>query len=147
MLSRKQPNYPVFFLTNAGHQRYSDPRANSLQGAIRFARDASLVGIVALSTPLLECPELVHAVKALAPPPRSARPGSRVPAQSAGLLLLTWGKPNNNIDNARAQARTRPPPHTPIIHSIGPREQERYGVDAVIVDHVAHVRSGLAAKN
>jgi glycerophosphoryl diester phosphodiesterase len=43
-----------------------------------------------------------------------------------GLLLLTWGHENNNVECCRLQ--------------------EACGVDAVITDHVAHVRKGLVPK-
>ncbi|KJE95893.1 glycerophosphodiesterase GDE1, variant [Capsaspora owczarzaki ATCC 30864] len=46
MLSLKQPNYPVFFLTSAGwdNERFSDPRCNSIYWAIHFAKAANLLG-------------------------------------------------------------------------------------------------------
>jgi glycerophosphodiester phosphodiesterase len=109
MMALKQPNYPVLFLTSAGYDEvYADTRANSLRAALRFATTNSLLGIVSNARPFVQCPELVREVKA------------------AGLLLLTWGVDNNNIDAVRLQ--------------------EACGVDAVITDHVAHVRKGLTPR-
>ena len=45
MLSLKQPNYPVFFLTESGCEKYNDPRTNSLHEAVRFARQTDLMGM------------------------------------------------------------------------------------------------------
>src|SRR3954468_8804354 len=42
MLAFKQPNYPVFFLTDCGKTKMADARCNSLQEAIRFAKFADL---------------------------------------------------------------------------------------------------------
>ena len=47
-------------------------------------------------------------------------------AASAGLLLLTWGADNNNVEACPLQVAC--------------------GVDAVITDHVAHVRRGLVPR-
>lgn len=46
---------------------------------------------------------------------------------SSGLLLLSWGRDNNDIDSVKLQ--------------------EACGVDAVISDHVAHVRKALVARD
>eukprot|EP00045_Choanoeca_perplexa_P011801 m.126351 g.126351 ORF g.126351 m.126351 type:complete len:1100 (+) comp15773_c0_seq1:91-3390(+) len=109
VLALKQPHYPVFFLTSAGYsESYSNPWTNSLRDAVRFASQNNLLGIVSIATPIVKCPELVRQVKA------------------EGLLLLTWGKENNNVECCRLQ--------------------EACGVDAVITDHVAHVRKGLVPK-
>ncbi|KAI8067171.1 Glycerophosphoryl diester phosphodiesterase family-domain-containing protein [Gongronella butleri] len=84
-LNLKQPNYPVFFLTDAGTLPMADVRCNSLQGAIRFAKQADLLGIVAASEPILAAPRMVSIVK------------------EAGLLLFTYGVLNNEVENAVAQ--------------------------------------------
>ena len=104
-LSFKQPNYPVFFLTEGGLTQSTDPRCNSLQAAIRFAKSANLFGIVVHADPLLEAPVIIRKIK------------------ESGLILLTYGESNNNVSNVQFQ--------------------QSYGVDAVIVDHVAHIRKGL----
>ncbi|EGD73410.1 hypothetical protein PTSG_05107 [Salpingoeca rosetta] len=110
ILSLKQPSYPVLFLTTAGHKEvFTDARAMSLRAAVRFASSANLLGIVSNSHPLVLCPELIHQVK------------------SSGLLLLTWGDENNDVDCVRLQ--------------------EACGVDAVIVDHIAHIRKGLRPRD
>ncbi|KAG2205684.1 Glycerophosphoryl diester phosphodiesterase family-domain-containing protein [Mucor mucedo] len=84
-LNLKQPNYPVFFLTDAGTMPMADIRCNSLQGAVRFAKQADLLGIVAASEPILEAPRLVQVIK------------------ESGLLLFTYGILNNEVENAVAQ--------------------------------------------
>lgn len=47
------------------------------------------------------------------------------PCRSAGLVLCTYGKLNNNAENCKLQ--------------------RRHGVSAVIVDHVAHIASSMQA--
>ncbi|CAO3655036.1 unnamed protein product [Mucor hiemalis] len=84
-LNLKQPNYPVFFLTDAGTLPMADIRCNSLQGAVRFAKQADLLGIVAASEPILEAPRMVQVIKEM------------------GLLLFTYGILNNEVENAVAQ--------------------------------------------
>lgn len=87
MLNLKQPNYPVFFLTEGGTEFTSDVRCNSLQEAIRFAKFADLLGIVTVSDPLLEAPQLCRVVK------------------QNGLLLFTYGQLNNDVSNVEIQRR------------------------------------------
>ncbi|KAI9024269.1 Glycerophosphoryl diester phosphodiesterase family-domain-containing protein [Phycomyces nitens] len=84
-LNLKQPNYPVFFLTDAGTFPMADVRCQSLQGAVRFAKQGDLLGIVAASEPILEAPLMVNVVK------------------ETGLLLFTYGILNNEVQNAVAQ--------------------------------------------
>lgn len=84
-LNLKQPNYPVFFLTDAGTLPMADIRCNSLQEAVRFAKQADLLGIVAASEPILEAPRMVQVIKEM------------------GLLLFTYGILNNEVENAIAQ--------------------------------------------
>jgi glycerophosphodiester phosphodiesterase len=84
-LNLKQPNYPVFFLTDAGTLPMADIRCNSLQEAVRFAKQADLLGIVAASEPILEAPRIVQVIKEM------------------GLLLFTYGILNNEVENAVAQ--------------------------------------------
>lgn len=84
-LNLKQPNYPVFFLTDAGTLPMADVRCNSLQGAIRFAKQADLLGIVAASEPIIEAPRMVSVIK------------------ETGLLLFTYGVLNNEVQHAKAQ--------------------------------------------
>ncbi|CAO3590005.1 unnamed protein product [Absidia cylindrospora] len=86
-LNLKQPNYPVFFLTDAGTLPMADIRCNSLQGALRFAKQADLLGIVAASEPVLEAPRMVSVVK------------------GAGLLMFTYGVLNNEVQNAVSQKK------------------------------------------
>lgn len=83
----------------------SEPRSSSLQQSIRFAKSSHLLGIVSHSTPLVEAPRLIKTVK------------------ENGLLLLTYGPKNNDLESVQLQ--------------------KRLGVDAVIVDSVAHIKKGL----
>lgn len=86
LLSLKQPNFPVFFLTESGmSQLPSEPRANSLQQALKFSASANLLGIVSHSTPLVEAPRLIQLVK------------------QNGLLLFTYGPRNNEVEAVRLQ--------------------------------------------
>ena len=85
MLNMKQPNYPVFFLTEAGTTQISDIRCNSLQEAIRFAKFADLLGIVSVSDPIIAAPNLVKVVK------------------QNGLLLFSYGQLNNIVENVQLQ--------------------------------------------
>ncbi|KAG0173029.1 Glycerophosphocholine phosphodiesterase [Apophysomyces sp. BC1034] len=84
-LNLKQPNYPVFFLTDSGTLAMADVRCNSLQGAVRFAKQADLLGIVTASQPVLEAPRMTRVIK------------------ESGLLLFTYGVLNNEVQNAVAQ--------------------------------------------
>lgn len=84
-LNLKQPNYPVFFLTDAGTLPMADVRCNSIQGAVRFAKQADLLGIVSASEPILEAPRMTKVIK------------------ENGLLLFTYGVLNNVVENAIAQ--------------------------------------------
>jgi glycerophosphodiester phosphodiesterase len=106
-LNFKQPNYPVFFLTEAGMSQCTDHRCNSLQEAIRFAQSGNLFGIVSHCDPLIDAPVIIPKIK------------------ESGFILLTYGVSNNDIANVQLQ--------------------QKCGVDAVIVDHVAHVRKGLVS--
>ena len=42
LLSLKCARYPVFFLTCAGSKHYADPRMNSLEAALIFAKSSKL---------------------------------------------------------------------------------------------------------
>jgi glycerophosphodiester phosphodiesterase len=87
MLNMKQPNYPVFFLTDGGSYKNFDPRCNSLREAVRFAKFAGLLGIVTLSDPICEAPFLIDAIK------------------ETGLLLFSYGTLNNNVKYAELQRK------------------------------------------
>jgi len=106
ILSMKQSIFPVFFLTEAGMTQWpKEPRANSLNQAIRFAKEAGLLGIVSHSGPLMEAPRLIRTIK------------------GQGLLLMTYGSRNNELEAVQLQ--------------------RRLGVDAVIVDSVRSIHRGL----
>ncbi|KAI9226781.1 MAG: Glycerophosphoryl diester phosphodiesterase family-domain-containing protein [Piptocephalis tieghemiana] len=85
ILALKQPNYPVFFLTDAGTVPVADIRCQSLSAAVQFARDAHLMGVVSHCPPLLEAPRLVRAIR------------------ESGLLVFTYGALNNDVRNAQLQ--------------------------------------------
>ncbi|KAF9988609.1 Glycerophosphocholine phosphodiesterase [Mortierella antarctica] len=87
LLNMKQPNYPVFFLTDGGTSVMADRRCNSIQGAVRFATSIDLLGIVTASQPIIDAPILIKGIK------------------ETGLLVFTYGADNNNIENARLQRR------------------------------------------
>jgi glycerophosphoryl diester phosphodiesterase len=105
MCHRKQAVYPVFFLTAAGMDDHWDNRGASLKHALRFAKSAELPGLVSHCEPILEAPALIDLVK------------------NNGVVLFTYGAPNNSIENCRMQ--------------------KFRGVDAVIVDHVFHISKNL----
>ncbi|KAK9764489.1 Glycerophosphocholine phosphodiesterase [Basidiobolus ranarum] len=85
LLSLKQPNYPVFLLTDAGVTRMADTRCNSIEDAVRFAKYAGLLGIVTISDPILEAPKLIRTIK------------------ETGLLLFTYGSLNNDVVHVKRQ--------------------------------------------
>ncbi|KAF9972975.1 Glycerophosphocholine phosphodiesterase [Actinomortierella ambigua] len=87
LLNLKQPNYPVFFLTDGGTAVMADRRCNSLQEAVRFATSIDLLGIVTASQPIIEAPNLVKGIK------------------QTGLLVFTYGSDNNEVENAKLQRR------------------------------------------
>lgn len=77
-------------------------------------------------------PKNPHVAQQSPPPlPTSLRNACRVFSmclvlgRSAGLVLCTYGKLNNNAENCKLQ--------------------RRHGVSAVIVDHVAHIASSMQA--
>lgn len=88
LLSFKQPNFPVLFLTDAGTGLpVGDIRASSLQEAIRFASRWNLLGIVSAAQPFLLCPRLVQVVK------------------HSGLVCMSYGADNNDPHNSKLQAQ------------------------------------------
>ncbi|KAJ1910564.1 Glycerophosphocholine phosphodiesterase [Tieghemiomyces parasiticus] len=87
LLNVKQPTYPVFFLTDGGTWPYVDARCNSLDAAVRFARNAGLLGIVSVSTLILQAPVLAPAIK------------------GQGLLLFTYGTLNNSVACVQLQRK------------------------------------------
>ncbi|CAG8572078.1 3742_t:CDS:10 [Paraglomus brasilianum] len=87
ILAVKQPNYPVFFLSNIGTVNMADARCQSIQRAIRFAKSADLLGIVVRSDPVLEAPQLIKTTK------------------ETGLLVFTYGARNNDVECAKFQKK------------------------------------------
>lgn len=87
LLSFKQPNFPVLFLTDAGTSPVGDIRASSLQEAIRFASRWNLLGIVSAATPFVLCPRLIQVVR------------------NSGLVCVSYGTANNDPHNSRLQAQ------------------------------------------
>lgn len=87
LLSFKQPNFPVLFLTDAGTSEVGDIRASSLQEAIRFASRWNLLGVVSAAKPFVLCPRLIQVVK------------------NSGLVCVSYGTDNNDPHNSRLQAQ------------------------------------------
>ncbi|KAK0364214.1 Glycerophosphocholine phosphodiesterase [Friedmanniomyces endolithicus] len=89
LLSFKQPNFPILFLTDAGtgSAPVGDIRASSLQEAIRFASRWNLLGIVSAALPFVLCPRLIQVVK------------------NSGLVCVSYGMDNNDPFNSRLQAQ------------------------------------------
>ncbi|KAI4213889.1 MAG: hypothetical protein LQ351_003584 [Letrouitia transgressa] len=86
LLSLKQQDYPVLFLSKAGSVPVGDVRCSSLQQSIRFANTWNLAGIVILSDPLVMCPRLIKYAK------------------STGLKVCSYGPLNNDPECAKIQA-------------------------------------------
>ncbi|RDL37267.1 GDPD-domain-containing protein [Venustampulla echinocandica] len=87
LLSFKQPNIPVLFLTDAGVCKVGDIRASSIQEAIRFASRWNLLGIVSAAEPFCLCPRLVRVVK------------------EAGLVCVSYGVLNNDPVKVQEQVK------------------------------------------
>ncbi|KAK5117265.1 hypothetical protein LTR62_005882 [Meristemomyces frigidus] len=87
LLSFKQPNFPILFLTDAGSSPVGDIRASSLQEAIRFASRWNLLGVVSAARPFVLCPRLIQVVK------------------NSGLVCVSYGTDNNDPVIARLQAQ------------------------------------------
>lgn len=85
MLSLKQPNIPILFLTEGGTTEMADIRAISIQNAIQFSRKWNLLGIVSAAKPIVKAPRLASVVK------------------STGLVCITYGVENNNPDIVQLQ--------------------------------------------
>ncbi|KAL8697428.1 MAG: hypothetical protein Q9224_002322, partial [Gallowayella concinna] len=65
LLSMKQQDYPILFISKAGSVPTGDVRAGSLQQAIGFAKVWGLAGIVMLSDVFVHCPRLLRYTKSL----------------------------------------------------------------------------------
>ena len=89
LLSFKQPNLPILFLTDAGTSQVGDVRASSLQEAIRFASRWNLLGVVSAAEPLVLCPRLVKVVK------------------ESGLVCVSYGTLNNNPEKVKVRLLTK----------------------------------------
>lgn len=83
LLSLKQRDYPVLFLSKAGSIPVGDVRCSGLQQSIRFAKSWNLAGIVILSDPLVMCPRLIGHTK------------------SSGLKVCSYGPLNNDPECAK----------------------------------------------
>jgi len=88
ILAKKQPRYPVFFLTEGevGERSY-DFRCTSLKNATVFAASAGLRGIVTDSKPLLKDISVIHDM------------------HLHGLLVFTYGADNNIPEKVDLQRR------------------------------------------
>ena len=89
LLSFKQPNIPILFLTDAGKLPVGDVRATSLQEAIRFANRWNLLGLVCEAEVLCNSPRLVRVVK------------------DSGLVCVSYGLSNNDPFNVQVSFQLR----------------------------------------
>ncbi|KAL5347157.1 Glycerophosphocholine phosphodiesterase [Pseudogymnoascus australis] len=87
VLSFKQPNFPILFLSDAGASPVGDIRASSLQEAIRFASRWNLLGIVAQAAAFCAAPRLVKVVK------------------EHGLVCVSYGVQNNDPKMVQLQVK------------------------------------------
>jgi glycerophosphoryl diester phosphodiesterase len=85
MLSKKQTRHPIFFLTHLGSSVHSDPRCNSVEASIHYAKSLQLVGLVCPSTYLVQHVDIIKRIK------------------ESGLRLMTWGKENSEIEPVALQ--------------------------------------------
>lgn len=86
-LALKQPHFPVFFLSTGGSEKSADMRCNSIDGAVSFAKDFDLFGIVLDASSILIEQHQVEAIK------------------GNGLVLFTYGHANNQIENVQIQKK------------------------------------------
>ncbi|KAL8951441.1 MAG: hypothetical protein Q9222_002581 [Ikaeria aurantiellina] len=86
LLTLKQQDYPVLFLSKAGSIPVGDVRCSGLQQSVRFAKFWNLAGIVILSDPLVMCPRLIKHAK------------------NTGLKMCSYGPLNNRPECAKTQA-------------------------------------------
>jgi glycerophosphodiester phosphodiesterase len=114
LLRRKQNIFPVFFLTEGGSHspmmHLHDVRMTSLEMSVQVALENDLFGIVTANTPILEGGSKAM-IKLL---------------QSSGLVVLTYGKSNNEVSVVQ--------------------EQLDANIGAVISDHVNYLQKNLRAK-
>eukprot|EP01127_Copromyxa_protea_P001550 TRINITY_DN11523_c0_g1_i1.p1 TRINITY_DN11523_c0_g1~~TRINITY_DN11523_c0_g1_i1.p1 ORF type:complete len:588 (+),score=120.92 TRINITY_DN11523_c0_g1_i1:32-1795(+) len=86
LLSKKQPHFPVFFLSEGKlKDRPYDKRSFNLEEAIKFCHGAGLRGIVCQATHILEHLDLIPDL------------------HSKGLLLFSWGEINNEFESVKKQ--------------------------------------------
>jgi glycerophosphoryl diester phosphodiesterase len=103
LLCYKQNRYPVLFLSDAVVDRIKyDDRLNSIEQAISFSKMAGCVGIVLKVQALLQTPGLISFI------------------QNQGMLVYTYGAPNNELSSYL--------------------KQRKHGVNGIIVDNVASFR-------
>lgn len=88
LLSLKQKEFPIMFITNAGKPPVSDmeKRGVSLQVAVRFAKRWNLFGVVFAAEPLLFFPKLIEFVKA------------------SDLACASYGPLNNDPDKVKVSS-------------------------------------------
>ncbi|KAI9843807.1 MAG: Glycerophosphocholine phosphodiesterase [Sclerophora amabilis] len=87
LLSIKQQQYPVLFISKAGSVPTGDVRASSPQQAIQFAKSWHLAGIVSLCDPFVMCPRLLQYAK------------------SSGLVCGSYGNMNDDPKCAKLSAK------------------------------------------
>lgn len=87
LLAEKQSRYPVFFLSEIGASLRLDPRSNSVDASVQFAKSANLNGLVCPAKYLLSHPDLIPRIK------------------GSGLDLWTWGRENNSPEHVHFQKK------------------------------------------
>uniref|UniRef100_A0A0K8TR97 Putative glycerophosphocholine phosphodiesterase gpcpd1-like protein n=1 Tax=Tabanus bromius TaxID=304241 RepID=A0A0K8TR97_TABBR len=86
MLRFKQNLYPVMFLTLGSTERYPkyiDPRCNTIDSAVLYAKAIELLGIVAHTEDLLRDPTRINLAK------------------NEGLIIFCWGDDNNSKETIK----------------------------------------------
>lgn len=132
ILSRKQHDYPILFISKSGSIPVGDIRASCLQQSIRFARSWGLAGIVMLSDPFVMCPRLVQYVK------------------DSGLVCCSYGPLNNDPKNAMVRSyppnlqRANASKRTVFADAGDVQIQTDAGLDASIVDKFHLISKTLA---
>lgn len=94
LLSMKQAEYPVLFISKAGSVPTGDIRASSLQQAVHFAKTWGLAGIVMLSDVFVLCPRLL------------------LYAKGKGLVCGSYGDLNDDPECAKVSLRS---PFAPFV--------------------------------
>lgn len=119
LLALKQPHFPVFFLSTGGSEKSTDIRCNSIDGAISFARNFDLFGIVLDASSVLAEQHQVEAIK------------------GNGLVLFTYGHANNQIENVQIQKKLGV--DAVIVDNVVRIRRELYGTSNNITESIEQI--------